>query len=119
MERVKKGEKYLYVLCDCDGFYIGEWTDNRCGCDKTLFELGNYFHTKEEAEVMEKKLRAVLNGADVIEMPSEEEIQNKASEMCCIGGCDRSCEDKHFCGLAFPRERSIKMAEWIKSKIIK
>lgn len=35
-------------------------------------------HTEEEVESMLKKLRAVLNGAEVIEMPSEEEISRES-----------------------------------------
>lgn len=119
MERVKKGERYWYVVNDCDGVEVEYAYDDYTHTDKALFELGNYFTDRESAEAVARKIRAVLKGADVIEMPSEEEIKNKASEMCCIGGCDHSCEDSHFCGLAFPRERSIKMAEWLKSKIIK
>lgn len=38
---------------------------------------GNYFNTKEEAEAMADKIRKVLNGADVIEMPSEEDFYNE------------------------------------------
>ena len=119
MERVKKGEKYWFI--DFSGMtYVVDWlTEFYDEENTTHFLTKNYFHTEEEAESMARKLRAVLNGADVIEMPSEEEIKNKASEMCCIGGCDHSCEDTHFCGLAFPRERSIKMAYWLKSKIVK
>lgn len=116
MERVKKGEIYYYVG---NSLSITPCVDTGDIPDDCRFDCGNYFHPKEQAEAMARKLRAVINGAEAIEMPSEEEIQNKASEMCCIWGCDRSCEDKHFCGLAFPRERSIKMAEWIKSKIVK
>lgn len=48
--------------------------DNRMPFDDDCFEAGNYFHTKEEAELMARKLRAVLKGADVIEMPGEEEM---------------------------------------------
>lgn len=35
-----------------------------------LNNIGNYFYTSKEAETMAKKLRAVLNGAEVIEMPT-------------------------------------------------
>lgn len=112
MERVKKGEKYWYVICDCDGFYIGEWTDNRCGGDNALFELGNYFATKEEAEAMANKLRAVLKGAEVIELPSEEEIWDEANKR----------YPRRWSG---DRENSEKFdvfmdgAEWLKSQLTK
>ena len=42
-----------------------------------LNNIGNYFYTSKEAETMAKKLRAVLNGAEVIEMPSDEEISKE------------------------------------------
>lgn len=73
MERVKKGEKY---------WHIGQWGDilmdyeGGSPIDDWLFQYGNYFATEEQAESMSKKLRAVLNGADVIEMPSEEEMHS-------------------------------------------
>lgn len=78
MERVNKGERYWYILCDCDGFYIEEWIDNRCGGDKALFELGNYFATKEEAEAMAEKIRKVLKGADVYTQEEITEIKANA-----------------------------------------
>lgn len=68
--RVPKGEEY---------WHIGQWGDilmtseEDSPIDDWLFQCGNYFRTKDEAEAMAKKLRAVLKGADVIEMPSEEE----------------------------------------------
>lgn len=77
MERVEKGEKYYVLLMDKFGIYPLGHRDYRQQSDELLFEAGNYFHTKEEAEAMASKLRAVLAGAEVIEMPSEEKLEAK------------------------------------------
>lgn len=42
--------------------------------DDFRYEIGNYFATRSQAEEMARKLKAVLKGAEVIEMPSEKEI---------------------------------------------
>lgn len=70
-QRVKKGEPYWFV--DIDGRAWDRYERNEV-MDSVLFDTGNYFHTKGEAERMCKKFLAVLKGADVIEMPSEEEM---------------------------------------------
>jgi len=81
MERVKKGEKYYVLLMDKFGIYPLGHRDYRQQSDELLFEAGNYFYTKEEAEAMAHKLRAVLKGAEVIEMPSEEEVMESCKEI--------------------------------------
>lgn len=78
MERVKKGEKYWYVEVSVFSLYVQSCTELDDYGDSSRFDCGNYFHTKEEAEAMAKKLRAVLKGASVIEMPSEEEINHQS-----------------------------------------
>lgn len=75
--RVPKGEKYWFLAYDSirdKGINVLPSEEECCIVDFNRCELGNYFHTKEEAESMARKLRAVLKGADVIEVPSEEEV---------------------------------------------
>lgn len=69
--RVPKGEKYWYIN-DC--LYVSEGYERGICISEVHFIKSNYFHTKEEAEAMARKLRAVLKGADVIEMPSEDDM---------------------------------------------
>lgn len=74
MERAKKGEAYWTIHLDGDVTIFREEGD---ASDEYHFKSGNYFNTKEQAEVMARKLRAVLNGADVIEMPTAKETLKK------------------------------------------
>lgn len=98
--RVNKGEKYWFIDSNLRVRYI---INTNLFVDKDFFTIGNYFHTKKEAEEMVEKIRkvlngawvltppegeifsrkveAVLNGADVIVMPSEEEIKSKSNEL--------------------------------------
>ena len=76
MQRVKKGCHYFWIDYR-DGFRIHADTDWRQECSTTRFEKGNYFLSTDEAEKVVSKLRAVLKGADVIEMPSEEDFYNE------------------------------------------
>lgn len=71
MERVKHGEKYWFIS---DGFKVSFSIEDNSPISNTHFETNNYFHTKEEAEAMARKIRAVLNGAEVIEMLDMDEI---------------------------------------------
>lgn len=75
MERVKKGEEYWFI--DKDGEILWRYESYSCQ-DDMMFNYNNYFHTREEAEAMARKIRAVLQGADVIEIPSEEEISRES-----------------------------------------
>lgn len=79
--RVPKGEKYWYIVSDffAGDFYTTHGVDFYEDIQDGRFALGNYFHTKEEAEAMARKLRAILNGAEVIEIPSEKEIKERLS----------------------------------------
>lgn len=70
--RVPKGEKYWFIN---ENFDIEYDYEQYSICDDRRFDLDNYFITEEKAQVVAKKLRAVLKGADVIEMPSEEEYE--------------------------------------------
>lgn len=111
-QRVPKGEKYWYIGTDWRGIIVVYSTrDVNMVEDRNRFKDHNYFVTKKEALSMTKKLRAVLAGADVIETPSEEEMEieaNKIAEEIAGGpmsGCFRI---------------AVKMTvEWLKSKIVK
>lgn len=73
--RVKKGDEYWYVHFGLEGVSVFSAIDFGDEAANFRFECGNYSHTKEEAESMARKLRAVLKGAEVVEMPSEEEFK--------------------------------------------
>lgn len=106
MERVNKGEKYWFIDPNLRVRYT---IDTNLFVDDDFFTIGNYFHTEEEAEAMAHKLRAVLKGADVIEMPSERDIKAVAIRHCGpLAQWSGSTVD------AF-----IDCAEWLKSKIVK
>ena len=77
MERVKKGEKYWYLEIE-EGLGIStDFTyDSYDPLDNNNLETGNYFHTKEEAETVAEKIRAVLAGADIIEDWQKEKINS-------------------------------------------
>lgn len=105
MERVKKGEKYWIITqIGLDACYVpiiaGEFKE----LDDDAYNKGNYFHTKEEAEAMAKKLRAVLNGADVIEKIDDLNI------------CDIERENEFESGISVGWQ---KCYNWLKSKIVK
>lgn len=68
MERVKKGERYWYID---ESFTVQSSYDIGTRWDSQRFKCGNYFATKEEAEACARKLRAVLKGAEVIEIPNK------------------------------------------------
>lgn len=114
MERVKKGEKYWSFLIYTHGYRILEFTEGESYAGNDEFDaegaaFGNYFHTKEEAEAMTRKIKAVLNGADVIEMPSEEEIKKAIKEVLPSDPVAPWCVDG-YCRY---------IVDWLKSKIVK
>lgn len=111
-QRVPKGEPYWFV--DIDGRAWDRYERNEV-MDSVLFDTGNYFHTKEEAERMCKKFFAVLKGADVIQIPSRAEIFDAAGKH--VEACDEEghpYSDEYDSKAAF-----INGAEWLKSKTIK
>lgn len=77
MERVENVGKYYFInnLFEVESDY-----DCRFDTDNIRFDTDNYFTIEEQAEDMARKIRAVLKGADVIEMPSEDEILKAARE---------------------------------------
>lgn len=72
--RAPKGEKYWYI--DKYG-EIKFAIEIEHIVDVRRFVNGNYFSDKKEAKRIANKLRAVLKGAEVIEMPSEEEYKKR------------------------------------------
>lgn len=72
--RVKKGETFWRISFYSSGVDIDRVVDIYDLYDNQSFESGNYFRTREEAIAMAEKFRKVLKGADVIEMPSENEM---------------------------------------------
>lgn len=122
MERVKKGEKYWYI----SGLLTVEARYETNGImDAELFKTNNYFpaneYTPKMVEEMAKKLRAVLKGADVIEMPCEEKCVCSAEESNLYKtnegeGTLAGFENGLHRGYEIGFLRSI---EWLKSKIVK
>lgn len=119
-KRVEKGEIYWYVTNVCDGVEVIPTREYNTYADKASYESGNYFITKDSAESTAKKLRAVFKGADVIQMPSEEEIEDAMKT---------SITESIFSGSPYGQftQRAtdllecawMKGAEWLKSKTIK
>lgn len=115
--RVPRGGVYWYLDCDVTAMASIETGHEVC---ESRFKVGNYFTTRNSALAMARKLRAVLKGADVIEMPSEEEVSQQATNIAwnrqdeyydeegnviqCYGECYDSAKD---------------MYKWLKSKIVK
>ncbi len=106
MERVKKGEKYWYIYLGSRNIVATEKVDYYNSTNDDYFRNNNYFHTKEEAEAMVRKIRAVLKGAEVIEMPSDKEIKQASYD------CTNGYDDDQIPGFN-------EGVEWLKSKIVK
>ena len=105
-KRVEFGEDYYFIdlnmqiNCECE---------LHSGFESELFKADNYFATEEQAEAMANKIKAVLAGADVIEMPSEKEIESAIPTY-----ADRPAEFSAGIGNGWWQ-----CIEWLKSKIIK
>lgn len=112
--RVAYGQRYWYITLYPDGTIETEWLlEEREIEDDNHYRTGNYFHTQEEAEACARKLRAVLKGAEVIDMPSEEEFEKYLNEHFPYNGGTKGmiCEaTKGEWRLCF---------KWLKSKIVK
>lgn len=111
--RVPRGDWYWFIFrTKGGGFVVNCKIEEGSSDDNARFDIGNYFIVKEEAKSMARKLRAVLKGAEAIEMPSEDEIIIKASNA--IKGNDLSFIDENT---------RFKMAygllKWLCSKIVK
>ena len=82
-KRVEKGENYYYINA------FGEVAfdiDYHIGIANQNYEIGNYFRSKESAEAMVSKLYAVFAGADVIQMPSEEDASFESANLLGLSG---------------------------------
>lgn len=113
-KRVKKGEKYWYIIVSTD-IYVCEWIEQYDEDDDEQYAFGNYFATKEEAESMAKKLCAVLAGADVIQLPSKSEIDMEAAKY-----AEDECLDPALLqSYSSLYDGFLAGVEWLKSKIIK
>ena len=121
MERVK-GEKYWSIVQTMHGFEVCDFVDDFDEWDNADFEIGNRFPDRESAEAMAKKFRAVLKGAEVIEMPSEEEIRSAYIEKIpcwCKDGDPSQYIDCDICSVEDERKMFSRGVEWLKSKIVK
>lgn len=116
MERLNKGEKYWFI----SGLFTVE---ARCEAhsimDAELLKVNNYFpaseYTPKMVDEIAKKLRAVLNGADVIDMPSEEECETFAVEL----AREEAFVCETFSTRADWRMSSRMTVDWLKTKIVK
>lgn len=123
MERVKIGELYFFIKAnDYLDFTTGYEVDVRNKQNDDDFEKGNYFLTNDDAVSAIMKLRAVLKGADVIEMPSEEEMQTlETKDIVMAEFLEESYKDSDV--IMHGRHAYWKgwnaATRWIKSKIIK
>lgn len=97
--RVTKGEYYWWIdSYEFQPHFAQETTqDDYLGQSDERYEVGNYFNSFFEAESMANKLRAVLKGAEVIEMPSEEEIQKVLAEKIPIRSGRSYADALHCC----------------------
>lgn len=114
MERVK-GEKYWSIVQTKHGFEVCDFVDDFDEWDNADFETGNYFPDRESAEAMAKKFRAVLKGAEVIEMPSEEEI----SKQCDSSAHEMDIDDGETPSSGLYWRGWWNAVRWLKSKIVK
>lgn len=105
-QRVLKGDRYWRIWAMDNRFEIRDSIDDYGDICNRMFEMGNYFHSEEEAKSVVKKFRAVLKGANVIEMPSKEEIEESMPELV--------TNDDFWAKLGWR-----KCYEYLKSKIVK
>ena len=61
--RLSKGTTYYYAFISITSmnFEIGKTADNYTRFDDKLFESGNYFKTKDDAQVALDKIKAIFN----------------------------------------------------------
>lgn len=55
--RAEKGEEFFWI---CDTMNVGRDIDRRTGGDDILWEEGNYFQTKAQAESALEKMKELL-----------------------------------------------------------
>ena len=110
--RLPYGKEYYYVyMCHGCRPAVSSKYEKHMGEDSANFRCGNYFLNRKEAWALANKLRAVLNGAEVIEMPSEVEMQTRRPEIDVEGmnGVEYSC---FLSGFTYGYR-------WLESKIVK
>lgn len=110
-KRFEKGEKYWCVGEDMNPLeaVCGEnWA-----LDVLRFEADNCYTDYHECYVMCGKLRAVLKGSDVIEMPESNEVDMIQREI----GLEVGGEDEELVGAA--SLGAIRMINWLIDKIVK
>lgn len=78
--RVQKGEGYWRLEQQGDFLAVVYLHDFYTYANNRDFEQGNYFLDESSASSARRRIFAVLAGADVIEMPSEEELIEKATD---------------------------------------
>ena len=110
-KRVPKGERYWYLTFDDDGLIFWDWViDDYGGVEhKNRYDFNNYFYSATEAESIAKKIRAILKGAEVIEMPDEEEVEDAIADEFYDNPYTTEKEEYAF-------RRGV---NWLKSKIVK
>lgn len=122
-ERVNTGENYWYISSGVDGiFKVSKDKEDGQVEDEVRFNNYNYFTNEEDAELLTKKLNAVLHGAEVIEIPSEEEIFRAGFDNIpcwCKDGDSHQGVDCDICCVPDERKAFYNGVEWLKSKIVK
>lgn len=114
--RVSENEEFWHIRCNDWAFFAESHPE--CRANKPLsdpcFERGNYFASRAEADAMIAKLNAVLKGADVIEIPSEEDAEFESNKLLGLSGHDEDefTEKAYLDGFA-------DCLHWLKSKIAK
>lgn len=98
--RVPYGEMYWCYVMAWGSLTLIKSNDTYELSDNENYRLGNYFHTREEAESFERKLRAVLKGADVIDVTTAN-----------VGSADELDAKKHQIELILSHRQTIVIAE--------
>lgn len=118
MERVRKGEKYwvVYLIgdkCKTCMMIAGQNSPATPIYDSDCFQFDNYFSSEASAEAIAEKIRKVLKGADVIEMPKYVEEFNTSEEIYIQKGYSEGeyCHKQSFC---WGFQEGV---DWLKSKV--
>lgn len=110
MERVNKGEIYWCINTRDMLHLINYRADEYSEFDDEMFNSNNYFNTREGVEVIARKIYAIFNGADVIEMPSINDVMNRLPH---AAGYEQNMQ------LTGYRHGYCNCYDWLKSKIVK
>ena len=73
--RAEKDSKYFTIKVTYHGVEVLMTIDFHGSEDNLMYEIGNYFATKEEAEAVAEKIRKVLMGADICDSTSQQKIK--------------------------------------------